>query len=161
MDSGVFGLEGKGEHHQGMDNIAFDHSENVERKSSAISNNIDRFNKRDEQLAEARTIIERNAQDGKITSDQLGNLFKDERFSLTLFGLFTEEDDLDLEQSYWTNKLLDWTGEAGEDEVIKIDPADKQFERQVFGLLFSFSSFKLANLLQRRQEQYFTFTSSL
>lgn len=51
--------------------------------------------------------------------------------------------------------------EAGEDEVIKIDPADKQFERQVFGLLFSFSSFKLANLLQRRQEQYFTFTSSL
>ena len=72
--------EGKGENHrfdQGMDNVAFDHSENVRRKSSAISNNIDRFNKRDEQLKEARAIIERKAQDGKITSEQLGNLFKD------------------------------------------------------------------------------------
>merc|ERR1719507_801209 len=124
MDSGFHSLEpeGKGENRrfdQGMDNVAFDQSENVCRKSSAISNNVERFNKRDEQLKEARAIIERKSQAGKITSEQLGNLFKDERFSLTLFGLFTEEEDLDLEQSYWTNKLLDWAGEAGEDQVSK------------------------------------------
>ena len=121
MDSGVYSIEGEGEKHrydQGMDNAAFDHPENV-RRSSTISSNIDRIKKRDEQLKEARAIIERKSQDGKITCDQLGNLFKDERFSFTLFGLFVEEDDLDLEQTYWTNKLLDWAGEAGDDEVSK------------------------------------------
>ena len=118
MDSGVYSMEGGNiRMDQGMDNIAF--SENVLRKSSAISNNIERLNKRDEQLKEARLIIERNAHNGKITLERLGNLFNDERFSLALFGLFTEEEDLDLEQSYWTNKLLDWAGEAGEDQVSK------------------------------------------
>ena len=104
---------------QGMDNVAFDQSENIMRKSSAISNNIDRLNKRNEQLKEARAIIDRKVRGCKITSEQLGNLFKDERFCLTLFSLFTEEEDLDLEQSYWTNKLLNWTVEAGEDAVWK------------------------------------------
>ena len=81
-----------------------------EQKVSVLFEKVENQNKRKQQLAEIREIVEHiSKEENELNGELVQMILNDKRFSELFFNLFDENCSGALKQSSWCEKLKAWT----------------------------------------------------